>query len=489
MRGETLSNYVSEISMTRRFEEAFARKVGAGKTMAKNSAMSGLVEAVSVSGAGTGFEVICDPIVHFGGLAAIYFNAVPRFADVKRDTYNMDPDSLLANITPLTKAVLLGKRIFYHIKPLSFSFVDFGGHFPYVKWYMEEAGVTNKSLAGSAAQVGQAEEDFARSVREGVSRLIANIRSVIYIDPRKLEHIVAAQIAGGHVMLADAHGVGKTSLAKALAGSIQWPEQDAATDSRGMKPFSRIQCTVDLLPQDILGFSRFLGSSEHLVFVRGPIFAHHVLCDEINLLTPKTQGSFFQAMEEQTVTIESKTYELPDPFFIIATMNLKGVHLFPLPAPQLDRFMVQLSMGYPDTEDEAAIIKQHGRDDAWQSFRPVVGSGELLQWQGLVDQVSIHPEIVDYIVACVRQTRHHPDVLMGASPRTGVKLSRLSRALALVRGEDYVTVDLVKEIFLPAVSHRLIMQDASQSADTLLQEILKTVPVEISKKRSHLRTP
>ena len=112
MRGETLSNYVSETSMTRRFEEAFSRKVGAGKAMAKNSAMSGLVEAVSVSGVGTGFEVICDPIVHFGGLAAIYFNALPRFADVKRDTYNMDPDSLLANITPLTKAVLLGKRIF-----------------------------------------------------------------------------------------------------------------------------------------------------------------------------------------------------------------------------------------------------------------------------------------------------------------------------------------------------------------------------------------
>ncbi|UCF99950.1 MAG: MoxR family ATPase [Spirochaetaceae bacterium] len=340
-----------------------------------------------------------------------------------------------------------------------------------------------KTNADKASVLDTSEVDSA--VRQGVARLIENIKSVIYIDTHKLEYIIAAQIAGGHVMLADAHGVGKTSLARALAGSIQWVEVEDETslnsgdsgDGHGIKHFSRIQCTVDLLPQDILGFSRFLGTSSQLAFIPGPIFAHYVLCDEINLLTPKTQGSFFQAMEEQTVTVESKTYELPDPFFIISTMNLKGVHLFPLPAPQLDRFMVQLSMGYPDSQDEAAIIKQHGRDDAWSRFAPVITSAEMLQWQKLVDSVSIHTDVVDYIVACVRQTRHHPDVLMGASPRTGVKVSRLARALALLRGQDYVTIDLVKEIFLPAVSHRLVMQDASQSSIPLLEEILKTVPV------------
>ncbi len=330
----------------------------------------------------------------------------------------------------------------------------------------------DKESVFQASEVGS-----AQAVRRGVARLIENIRSVIYIDTRKLEYIIAAQIAGGHVMLADAHGVGKTSLARALAGSIQWVQDDSSKDSRRVKYFSRIQCTVDLLPQDILGFSRFLGTSSRLAFIRGPIFAHYILCDEINLLTPKTQGSFFQAMEEQTVTVESKTYTLPDPFFIIATMNLKGVHLFPLPAPQLDRFMVQLSMGYPDSQDEAAIIKQHGRDDAWSRFAPVVTSTEMLQWQRLVDSVSIHSDIIDYIVTCIRQTRHHPDVLMGASPRTGVKVSRLARAVALLRGQDYVTIDLVKEIFLTAVSHRLVMQDASQSSIPLLEEILKTVPV------------
>jgi MoxR-like ATPase len=336
-----------------------------------------------------------------------------------------------------------------------------------------------ENITGKASVYPTSEAVQTQVVRQGVARLIDNVKSVIYIDTHKLQYIIAAQIAGGHVMLADAHGVGKTSLARALAGSIQWVQDESPQDSRGIKHFSRIQCTVDLLPQDILGFSRFLGSSNRLTFIPGPIFAHYILCDEINLLTPKTQGSFFQAMEEQTVTVESKTYELPDPFFIIATMNLKGVHLFPLPAPQLDRFMVQLSMGYPDSQDEASIIKQHGRDDAWSRFNPVITSIEMRRWQTLVDRVSIHSDIVDYIVACVRQTRHHPDVLMGASPRTGVKVSRLARALALLRGQDYVTIDLVKEIFLPAVSHRLVMQDASQSSVPLLEEILKTVPVTV----------
>jgi hypothetical protein len=151
-------------------------------------------------------------------------------------------------------------------------------------------------------------------VREGANKLIDNIRSVIYIDRVKLEYIIAAKIAGGHVMLADSHGVGKTSLARALAGSISWEERDYSQEGVEVEPFNRIQCTVDLLPQDILGYTRIDTATSSLIFTRGPIFAHFVLCDEINLLTPKTQGSFFQAMEEQTVTIEGKTYHLEDPF-------------------------------------------------------------------------------------------------------------------------------------------------------------------------------
>ena len=315
-------------------------------------------------------------------------------------------------------------------------------------------------------------------VEEGSRKLIDNIRSVIYMEPLKLEYIIAAKIAGGHVMLADSHGVGKTSLARALAGSIDWADRDLSQEGVEVEPFSRIQCTVDLLPQDILGYTRIDSGTSNLVFTRGPIFAHFVLCDEINLLTPKTQGSFFQAMEEQTVTIEGRTYHLEDPFFIISTMNLKGAHLFPLPAPQLDRFMVQLSLGYPSTGDEIAIVNQHGRDDGWGEFKPVIKAEDIIAWRNLVDQVSIHEEIVGYIVDCVRKTRQHPEVQTGASPRTGVKVSRLVRALALVRGIDFVNVDMVKEVFHNAVSHRLIMRDPETPPQSVIDSILDTVPVE-----------
>lgn len=316
------------------------------------------------------------------------------------------------------------------------------------------------------------------SVKAGISRLIENIKSVIYIDTVKLEYLLAAKIAGGHVLLADSHGVGKTSLARALAGSITWKAKQTRGQEVKVDPFNRIQCTVDLLPQDILGYNRPDSTGREFIFMRGPIFAHFVLCDEINLLTPKTQGSFFQAMEENTITIEGKTYTLPDPFFIIATMNLKGAHLFPLPAPQLDRFMLQLSIGLPGAQDEAEIIKQHGRLDGWKNFAPIMDSDELLEWQTLVDSIDIHPDIIDYIVACVKKTRIHPEIIMGASPRTGVKLSRLARSLALIRGESFVTIDHIQELFINAVAHRLVMKDSSLPAEKILKEIIKTVPVD-----------
>ena len=318
---------------------------------------------------------------------------------------------------------------------------------------------------------------MVENIQADVGALISNIKKVISVDTTKLEYIIAAKIAGGHVILADFHGVGKTSLARALAGSIRWHTEDLYVEGVKVEKFSRIQCTVDLLPQDILGYNRFIAGGE-VIFNKGPIFGHFVLCDEINLLTPKTQGSFFQAMEEQTVTIEGKTYHLEDPFFIISTMNLKGAHLFPLPAPQLDRFMIQLSMGYPDTAGEIAIVNQHARDDGWGSFKPVVLSEEIISWRRLVDQVSIHKEVVRYIVDCVRKTRGHPEVQTGASPRTGVKISRLVRALALVRGMDFVNVDMVKEVFHNTVSHRLIMRDPDMPPKSVIDSILDTVPVE-----------
>lgn len=313
--------------------------------------------------------------------------------------------------------------------------------------------------------------------KEGVRRFISNIRSVITIEESKLEYIIAAKIAGGHVILADSHGVGKTSLARALAGSIRWTEAETSPQGVSVDYFSRIQSTVDLLPQDILGFNRFDMSSNHYTFNKGPIFAHFVLCDEINLLTPKTQGSFFQAMEEQVISIEGRTYEIPDPFFIIATMNLRGSHLFPLPAPQLDRFMIQVSMGYPPHDQELDIIMRHGRDDSWKGFGPVIDVGELMAWQKLVDSVTIHPEVVDYIVRFIRKTRKHPGIITGASPRAGIKLSRIVRALALVRGMNYVDIDMVKELAMPVLSHRMELEDPSASPDHVIAEIMNELKV------------
>jgi len=322
-------------------------------------------------------------------------------------------------------------------------------------------------------------------IKPSIELLINNIRRLISVDAKKLEYIIAAQIAGGHVILADSHGVGKTSLARALAQSIRWRQEDLAViggkngDAKViMEGFSRIQCTVDLLPQDILGFNRFIGHSGEMIFNKGPVFAHFVLCDEINLLTPKTQGSFFQVMEEQSVTIEGKHYRLADPFFIIATMNLKGVHLFPLPIPQLDRFMIRLSLGYPSAEDETEIINRHGKIDAWDSFQSVIDSADLIRWKKMVDEVQMHPDVTSYLVNCVRFTRLHPDIETPASPRAGVRISRLARSLALCRGLDYVSIDLIKEIYIHAMAHRIVTRDPSIPPEAPLLNILNSVPVE-----------
>ena len=320
------------------------------------------------------------------------------------------------------------------------------------------------------------EPSYYEAAHEGILRVKQNILRIISIQPSKVDHILAAKIAGGHVILADSHGVGKTSLARALAASIDWEDIQGQGDLP-TKSFNRIQCTVDLLPQDILGFNRFDMQSNAYSFIPGPIFSHFVLCDEINLLTPKTQGSFFQAMEERRISIEGRTYQLPDPFFIIATMNLRGQHLFPLPAPQLDRFMVQLSMGYPTEEEELRLVQKHGRDDSWASCHPVANGGELRAWQKLADSITIHPELIQYIVNFVRRSRSYPGILGGLSPRAAIKMSRLARALAMVRGQNYASIDLVKELIVPAFAHRIELENPSANPAELLGKIGRELKV------------
>jgi len=305
-----------------------------------------------------------------------------------------------------------------------------------------------------------------------IDDLIDNVRKVIYVDRTKLEYLVAAMIAGGHVMLADSHGVGKTSLARALALSIKWPAKKVNADGFSLEAFNRVQCTVDLLPQDILGYSRINGENFEMSFKPGPIFSRFLLCDEINLLPPKTQGSFFQAMEEKIVTIEGKTWALPENFFLISTMNLKGAHLFPLPLPQLDRFMVQLSLGFPGFEDECAIIRQHGSVGGWDNYGAVVTQKELSSWMADVDRMELHPDVLSYIVSLVRATRESGELLTGASPRSGIKISRMARSLTLVRGELFVRIDTVKEIAVATLAHRVEPRDSSRSSAEIIASIV-----------------
>ena len=165
-------------------------------------------------------------------------------------------------------------------------------------------------------------------------------------------------------------------------------------------------------------------------------------------------------------------------------MNLKGVHLFPLPVPQLDRFMIRLSLGYPSEENEIEIVNRHGRIDAWDSFKSVIDSADLIRWKKMVDEVQMHDDVTSYLVNCVRQTRLHPDIEIPASPRAGVRISRLARSLALCRGMDYVPVDIVKEIFIHAMAHRIVTRDPSISPEAPLQSILNTIPVEPKREKT-----
>lgn len=313
-------------------------------------------------------------------------------------------------------------------------------------------------------------------VQEGIRKWIRNIQTVIYTDEKKLEFLLASKLAGGHVLLADSHGVGKTSLAGALAGSLEW-DISPRTETP-LKPFNRVQCTVDLLPQDILGYNHLTYGSSENRFIPGPVFSHFLLCDEINLLTPKTQGSFFQVMEEQKVTIEGKTYPLESPFFIIATKNLEGNHLFPLPAPQLDRFMIRLSLGFPSESDECKIVKQHGRLDGWKDFRSVIKASELIRWQTLVDNVYLDDNLISYIVRCVRETRKRPEIQTPASPRSALKTARLVKALALIRGQAYVTSEMIQEALPLVLSHRILLRTDEDDSRKILQEITESVPLE-----------
>ena len=271
---------------------------------------------------------------------------------------------------------------------------------------------------------------------------------------------VACLLAGGHLLIEDLPGVGKTTLSHLLARTL------------GLD-FNRVQFTSDLLPADILGVSIFERQSEQFRFHPGPIFAQVVLADEINRASPKCQSALLEAMEERQVTIEGKTYPLPEPFFVIATQNpTDQVGTFPLPESQLDRFLMVLSLGYPDRAAERELLLGESKRAAISSLEPQITSADLVKLQRQVQQVEISGPLVEYLQRIIDKTRQLPSFAMGLSPRAGLGLLHAGRAWALMEGRDFVRPDDVQAVLAAVVNHRLVLTgEGSISAVEHLLEI------------------
>ncbi len=281
--------------------------------------------------------------------------------------------------------------------------------------------------------------------------------------------LLAAFSAGGHVLLEDVPGTGKTTLAKALSLSCH-------------ANFQRIQFTPDLLPSDILGISIYDQHERSFRFEAGPVFCHVLLADEINRASPRTQSALLEAMAENQVTIEHDIRRLPDPFFVIATQNPVEFHgTYPLPEAQLDRFAMKFSLGYVSSDQEVNILKSQSREHPLQSIEACITVDEILHLKAVVKNVRISDELYHYVVSLVSATRDQPQVKLGASPRASLLLMRCAQALSLIDGFDYVTPDSIRELAVPVISHRLGLDSQSQfsgvDSKSLIRDIVEKVPV------------
>lgn len=304
--------------------------------------------------------------------------------------------------------------------------------------------------------------EIAQRIKRNVSQVIVGKTSVI-------EEALAALIAQGHILVEDVPGVGKTMLAKSLATSIGCS-------------FKRIQFTPDLLPSDVSGVSVYDQRSGEFNFRPGPVMAQVVLADEINRATPKTQSALLEAMEELQVTVDGATHHLEHPFIVIATQNpIEYEGTFPLPEAQLDRFLLRISLGYPDFAEEMSIIEQQERTHPIEALRAVAGPGEVLRLQEAAKSVYVDQLVRQYVVRLVEATRNHPDVALGASPRASLGLFKAARALALVQNREYVIPDDIKALAQAVVAHRLILAPSARmrglrSAD-VVSDLLNSVVV------------
>ena len=300
-------------------------------------------------------------------------------------------------------------------------------------------------------------------------RIIDNVSQVIIGKRSVIELAVATLIAQGHMLVEDVPGVGKTMLAKSLATSIGCS-------------FKRIQFTPDLLPSDVTGISVYNQQSGEFQFREGPLMAQVVLADEINRATPKTQSALLEAMEEQQITVDGVTHHLNPPFLVMATQNpIEYEGTFPLPEAQLDRFLMRISLGYPDLEEELAIIEGQEQSHPIDSLEAVANSQDIIGLQEAAKSVYVDRLVRQYIVSLTEATRNHREVSLGASPRASLGMFRTSRALALIRDRDYVIPDDIKMLAPGVIAHRIMLSPSArmrgiQSTD-VVDDLLANVPV------------